>query len=1417
MHDSELIIRTRRDTQVLELLPIHALHDDFPKAFVQDYAHWFDIATGLIEWRPLEYAWTSSPENWQMRRDDNNSFVLIRGAKTLIDVRSATAEAISKTLSPLEHATHVHIVLNRETRVLEINLPRLKLDFHLQEHTRLLESKQFPGMAVDKCQTFGALTGLMNKLVLRDIGGSSRSVIIPHGEVSFQPSGHHIQVMIDTASAVYVKYHSYHIDSQLGRLVDNGSLRSRLFRLYLHATTAHCLIDKLTGRTGTEEALYGLAGAATRSFVHLGSVDIELLQKIALLTPRRHYYPGNLQVMQQIKWQALSPLSQHCDFYRHVLSIFKQAQLFHMFQEPPEQGLILRSCSEQDLIERAAIRDSSFQVQGFGAETYSTNYDISYASRDQLSDNIREFQTCYTAKLVDGWPKSLKVCPRLLSEIESWYNPLRGPVIGKDFALGFDHKLLDLSAKFLPGHWCTLHKILSGSKHRKDKYKIIIFLSALSYSHISVHNKDKYSTYIVVHKAVESARIHFQSRHRNCQFKKYVKRVQNILGRLNPFDVNLQGYSFSPPIDGYIHRRAYVTFEDLTMNPAPRLQASDPDYFNEWIVQNNKERTDHSKLKELLTRASSQCSSQYERRYAEDLLKSFDALCEDKSVELKPPGGLTGLLKAHLMQTRRDVDSDYQIICRQLQAGELDLIRKAKMLPRLSPTSILSHLASNNVTALPDDWKKVFVQYGLSITALQRAERLLASAENRGELLSELENRGHQGWDPMLYPDWLLLEVENNILIREEQAQICKEMMSPSSGSNSVMQLNMGLGKSSVIVPIAAAALADRTQLVRVIVLKPLAMQMFHLIAKRLGGLLNRRVFYMPISRSLKLDVSKAHQIHDLYQECMDTNGILLIQPEHILSFELMGLERLLSGHPELGNALIQTRDWLRMNSRDILDESDEILSVRFELIYSIGVQRAIEFSPDRWTIIQHVLGLLGRCADRILDRFPGGLEVVPTQPGSVPRIRILQSLAGNELLESVAQQLCEQGLPGIPVWNFPQSVRTDLFAYLTNPRLSATVTQSLQEATFGTDSMRNGLLLLKGLFAGGVIRFALEQKRWRVNYGLDPSRTMLAVPYHAKDIPSARAEFSHPDAAIVLTCLSYYYGGLSDKQIYTSFEALLQSDNAPEEYARWVKDAPELPVVFRQITGINLSNAGQCSRDVFPPLRFAKGIIDFYMSTIVFPAEMKEFTHKLSSSGWDLAREKNHYTTGFSGTNDSRYILPLSISQRDLPQQLSTNAKVLDYLLRSENSFVDVRRVSQAGILNAKTLLEMALTLDPPIRVILDVGAQVLELKNEEMARTWLSRMPESAAQAAIFFDNSNEICVLSRDGTTEPLLVSPFAKQMDQCLVYLDEAHTRGTDLKMPADYRAIVTLGPDLTKDRLVQGMFSILRLEFYAEHS
>ena len=111
------------------------------------------------------------------------------------------------------------------------------------------------------------------------------------------------------------------------------------------------------------------------------------------------------------------------------------------------------------------------------------------------------------------------------------------------------------------------------------------------------------------------------------------------------------------------------------------------------------------------------------------------------------------------------------------------------------------------------------------------------------------------------------------------------------------MQVNMGEGKSSVIVPIVAAILANGHQLVRVLVPKALMSQMMHLLVDRLGGLANRPVYHLPFSRAKR---PKAWELKRLQREmswCMEEHGILLVQPEHVLSLKLTSVERQLSKH----------------------------------------------------------------------------------------------------------------------------------------------------------------------------------------------------------------------------------------------------------------------------------------------------------------------------------------------------------------------------------------------------------------------------------------------------------------------------------------------------------------------------------------
>lgn len=357
----------------------------------------------------------------------------------------------------------------------------------------------------------------------------------------------------------------------------------------------------------------------------------------------------------------------------------------------------------------------------------------------------------------------------------------------------------------------------------------------------------------------------------------------------------------------------------------------------------------------------------------------------------------------------------------------------------------------------------------------------------------------------------------------------------------------------------------------------------------------------------------------------------------------------------------------------------------------------------------------------------------------------------------------------------------------------------------FGENDISSGILyLLRGLIAHNILLFSLKEKRWKVDYGLDLKRSLLAVPYRAKDSPAGKAEFSHPDVAITLTCLSYYYGGLNEAQLETCFRNLYRSDNPALEYERWIKGVILPKPYLKRLNGINLEDRKQWKEVIYPTFNYNKAVIDSYLSGVVFPKEAKEFPHKLSTSGWDVAGSKVHPTTGFSGTNDNRYLLPLSIKQLDTTEQLNTNARVLSYLLQKENSYM-----CTAGPNNERIGVEQLLGIlgkhpgNRQIQVLLDVGAQVLELRNREVAEKWLEVVAEYSAQAAVYFNDNDELTVLTRDGNTEPLMVSAFAERLGSCLVYLDEAHTRGTDLKLPVKSRAAVTLGPNLTKDRLVQG--------------
>jgi hypothetical protein len=745
----------------------------------------------------------------------------------------------------------------------------------------------------------------------------------------------------------------------------------------------------------------------------------------------------------------------------------------------------------------------------------------------------------------------------------------------------------------------------------------------------------------------------FASCYHNLQLKEHLFHVQQILDRVHAPAPTLQNLTFEPSSGKHMPSAPAVTLGQLFKRPAPYLPSLP--CLPLVVARSDELSVESAGLRQLIDGLRATAKSRFQAKYAEDLRLSEEAF--SNQTYLATPEfaqNTTAVLSKHHAQMRGLYVRYFQVLKKSLDPSRTNehAVSQSGQWPRITVKAMLQCLASTSLIVLPDDWRESLTSFALLALELQRSRRLLlhAAKGQNDELFRELVNQGCDGWQAEQHPDWLLIQVclrfqhysvlrihppiiqlEGNFLIRNIQAEIASEMISPQSGQNTAMQLNMGEGKSSVIIPICVASLADRSQLVRVVVPKALTVQMFQLLVHRLGGLANRRVYYLPFSRSLKIDPEQARALLEIMLECMQEGGILVVQPDHVLSLKLLSLEKQLGGNKDVANELLNLQRQLHSHARDILDESDEILHVRYQLLYTMGRQNHLEGFPERWTTTQQVLGLVRKHTSSIRDQFPRGTEVERDgPPGSFPHMRILQTGAGEELISRIAKDVMDGLLPSFRFNQVRSGLRDAIHCFITRKDVTSSMVQMVEE--YSRDStLWDGLLLLRGLLVSGILLFSFRERRWRVDYGLFPSRTMLAVPYRAKDFPAPRAEFGHPDVAVMFTCLSYYYGALTEEQLMSCFEILLKEDNPALEYESWISGlAPhDVPGDLQRVNGINIKSSEQWKHRLVPLFARNKTVVDFYLSRVVFPREAKQFPTKLSCSGWDLAEAKDRVTTG--------------------------------------------------------------------------------------------------------------------------------------------------------------------------------------------
>ena len=180
----------------------------------------------------------------------------------------------------------------------------------------------------------------------------------------------------------------------------------------------------------------------------------------------------------------------------------------------------------------------------------------------------------------------------------------------------------------------------------------------------------------------------------------------------------------------------------------------------------------------------------------------------------------------------------------------------------------------------------------------------------------------------------------------------------------------------------AAAVLADGSNLVRVVVPKPLLLQTAQLLHARLGGLLGRELRHIPFSRKTPTTSATIKAFHSIHQDIQKSSGILLALPEHLLSFMLSGLQQLSDARIPEAVSMIKVQNWLTRRARDVIDECDNILALRTQLIYPSGSQNTVDGNPHRWEIAEAILGLVDGHLHNLHKGYPHSIEVVRREQG---------------------------------------------------------------------------------------------------------------------------------------------------------------------------------------------------------------------------------------------------------------------------------------------------------------------------------------------------------------------------------------------------------------------------------------------------
>ena len=1456
-----------------ELIPWTCFENDLPDIFVSNYSHWKNVNNQEIEFRPVKFRDSKFLIDKDYILILNKGLIVANNQpqQMLICQQSAFFQNLfDEYFNRLDDEPYVYMLTQADNRIINIYLSRLGLAFEYNIQKKRITSREYSNMYVDEEQWFGTLTGLRSGLLLSPNSKFlSRKLIVPFGQLyASQSTDRHHQIVTIERTIFQHQYFVFTLNDRLRILQSTDSPTGWLYLALLHAITSHPLPDEYTGMTGMERAFQLLNSAGSWSDQPFDKISLNILCQIARLSPKTNYYPQHLTCMAKIDWNSSSlPCSmQHFGYYLLAKKIYETSLnlkfIYSIEQSKEADKLFTNKNYNVDLLAKLYwdYRDS-----------YNPTARLSREMEEEIRTKYKTKPYCpiwincssktnypmmpLTSSLYANGDVNLKDSSTLkYFPLSRWLlNEYRLPNIW----IGL-FKLIEENRnnKHEIERWNLLLDFLRYiSKDCSTQLFYVQLLKSILTSATSVLRSCPYPLF-TQYKSIQEKTflpnlIHFPKKVTSTRRPIALKEVQDCFDTdtiyenrsfpergINKYEINelLKRWranselaNFLNNIQRHIDAIPLVSFHSqVNVNPQMfSIESYEKHYqlsIHSSTIKINQNLLKIAEQKFLRTHTdyyikpiSSTLISDKQKQFPEQIFPSCDPQMNSLSniakhfkEQLSQSWKQFESTKRYkhvypdIEQIKQFLESLYQL-SKQLwnelvnsMKSQNDLLYRTGLMLRIVPTTLTSILLDNeSIVSLTEEQRVLLGGIMVNWVVEQRIERAvyLANHDQWEDFEKEISNVPHTNWIPKDHIPWLILELEMDITIREIQVEVARHM---TEHQHIVMQMNMGEGKTSVIIPMLAVTASS--DLVRIIVLKSLFPMNYQSLRYKLGGLLNRRILPFSCRRDMNFNKTQVDHIFDRFHQAWTNRDVIITSPEDVLSFELLTIDKCRRNEFDIGRTMLSIRSWSKNHIRDVLDESDEILHVKYQLIYSIGAQQQVDGGMERWKTIQLVLDLVRKHAACIAERYADDSFYRAAERRShFSEFRLLSHRPYSKLCQRIANDWIDQK-------SYRQIDRQVILSFIldTNSSIDCLINR-FSECTIQL------FLIMRGLLSSEVLLVALK-RRYRVQFGINQNpnfKRLMAVPFRAKDVAAENTEFGHPDVAILLTQLAYYYTGLNDTQMLQCFNRLNQNEEEPEMiYSEWIsfEGKDHVDPCIQNWKSINTKDYQQRTNYLFPTLRQNMLVVNYFLNHFVFPCEAKQFPYKLVSSPWDLSSpSQSKVMTGFSGTNDTQLLLPIHVTQCDLPKLQQTDAIVLRNLLHRKNENYECLSLADG----LDEILKRIVNYKFKIQVILDVGALFINGTNRQIATKWLDLCSKETIDYAVYFE-ADEMFVCDRFYHSHSFLTSPACERLERCVFYLDEIHTRGTDFKFPNDFHAAVTLGHGLSKDRLVQACMRMRKL-------